>query len=174
MKLVIQSVLMRWTQFKEHRQLKQGEYIEWQRSLDTQVSKSLVFVSHRWIIPNHPDHHGDQLRELQSRLGVLCDKDATYKNALIFYDYCSLFQRPRTSDEEVEFYRDLGTLENLSRRSDKFIILSEGYTDYKNRAWCFFEVVNARRDNIYYFGDQSQISDDVGFFAIVLGIRNFR
>lgn len=49
MKLVRRSALMRWTQFKEHRQLMTGEYVDWLDSSAFPAGHPLVFVSHRWM-----------------------------------------------------------------------------------------------------------------------------
>lgn len=157
------SALMTWTRFKECRQLPDTDYVEWQNAAAIPSAHRLVFVSHRWITPIHPDPDGAQLRELQQRLAALHQENHELENAVVFYDFCSLLQRPRTNDEEALFYRDLASLEGLSRQSDKFIILSEGYSDYKDRAWCFFEAATAGA-NVHYFDDQLRIRDDVQFF----------
>lgn len=162
MRMVTSNALTSWTRFKESRALHRSEYVEWAHDQRQSLPYRLVFVSHRWITPEHPDPRGEQLLELQQRLTALPMQDGTSGPIVVFYDYCSLPQRPRTTEEESGFYRDLASLESLSRLADQFIILSEGYGDYKNRAWCFFEVITAR-SNVRFFDDQTHIKEDLDF-----------
>jgi hypothetical protein len=166
MKMIRCGSLRSWTRFKECRALDPSEYVDWQEGGGA-VAPKLVFVSHRWITTEHPDPDGNQLRELQRRLGDLVGQDAGFANAIIFYDYSSMLQRPRTVDEDRVFYRDIGRLRELSRAADKVVILSEGYSDYKNRGWCFFEAI-VSEDNVHFFDDQGHIKDDLSFLTSLL------
>ena len=125
------------------------------------LPEKIVFVSHRWITNEHPDPHGVQLREVQRRLTVLREEDKTLDAALLFYDYCSMPQQPRTTQEEFDFRRDINALRDVAQFADKFIILSESYADYKERAWCFFELVIG--NNVHVFDDQEEIRHDLAF-----------
>jgi len=160
--MIKHSAVMSWTQFKEYRELDSYDYVEWSEEQEKLHAQYFVFVSHRWITPKHPDPNGEQLLELQRRLNTLTEQCKILERIIIFYDYCSLPQRPRTDQEDAIFYRDLTSLEALSRLADKFIILSEGYSDYKDRAWCFFEAITSR-SNVYFFSDQTHIKDDLYF-----------
>ena len=121
----------------------------------------IVFVSHRWITEVHPDPNGIQLQELHRRLEALGQQDTSFKDALIFYDYSSMLQSPRTAEEDRQFYSDIMSLSALTRMADKMIILSEGYKDYKNRAWCFFEMLISEKLKVHIFTDQRNIEDDL-------------
>jgi hypothetical protein len=132
---------------------------------DVPSSARLVFVSHRWITPEHPDPDGTQLRELQRRLKTISEEDKSFKEALVFYDYSSMLQRPRTAQEEALFHRDLDALRRLSQQADKVLILSEGYVDYKSRGWCFFEFIVVKRKTVHLFDDQGHIRDDLGVLS---------
>jgi hypothetical protein len=128
-----------------------------------------IFVSHRWITPEHPDPDGAQLRELQMRLSTLAES-ASIEDALVFYDYCSMVQNPFTDKDHEEFNSDLRSLQALAAVSSAMIILSEGYNDYINRMWCFYEMAIAGGINRYtgdsrliYFDDQDNIKRDTGF-----------
>lgn len=160
MRMVKADALLSWNRLKESRTLDASEYIECSDEAGVPTPHKFVFVSHRWITPKHPDPDGAQLVELQQRLSTLPIRDSKAAPLLVFYDYCSLLQRPRTAEEESEFYRDLGSLESLSRLADQFIILSEGYRDYINRAWCFFEAITAR-SNVHFFSDQSHVREEL-------------
>ncbi len=141
------------------------EQIRRRPNKDVASSAKLVFVSHRWITPEHPDPDGTQLRELQRRLKTLGEADKSFRDALVFYDYSSMLQRPRTAQEDAFFHRDLDALRRLSQHADKVLILSEGYVDYKNRGWCFFEFIVAKRNTVHLFDDQGHIREDIGFLS---------
>lgn len=160
MRLVKADALLGWTRLKESRALAPYEYVECTTTVGTPDVAPQVFVSHRWMTPTDPDPDGLQLAELQQRLRELPVPTGERGDLLLFYDFCSLPQRPRNADEEAGFYRDLGLLEAWSRLSGHFIILSEGYRDYLNRAWCFFEAITAR-DNVRFFPDQPHIREDL-------------
>src|SRR5262249_50711988 len=147
--------LLSWTSLKECRELVPADYLEWTESRPDCHAAKVVFVSHRWITPVHPDPDGNQLRELQNRLRTLLVSDS-YQDAVIFYDYCSMLQRPRTAEEDAHFYRDIARLESVLRSADITIILSEGYSNYRDRAWCFFEAMVSKK-NVHLFDDQHNI-----------------
>ncbi len=121
-----------------------------------------MFVSHRWITPEHPDPAGAQLRELRRRLAVLAARNPSFAEALVFYDYCSIVQKPHTAAERADFERDLRSLVALCRSAAKVLVLSEGYAAYKYRAWCFLELVISEQ-NVYLFDDQEQIAAELAF-----------
>jgi hypothetical protein len=168
MRLVKADALRGWSRLKESRELDSWEYLERGRPADAAALESFVFVSHRWLTPSHPDPDGAQLAELRQRLRALPMPDADRASLLVFYDFCSLPQRPRSADEEAGFCRDLGMLESLSRRAGHFIILSEGYRDYVNRAWCFFEAITARH-NVRFFDDQQHIEEELECREFLMG-----
>jgi len=158
---------MSWTTLKEYREMNPLDYVETDSNGKTQWSGRLVFISHRWVSPEHPDPTGEQLREIQRRIGALPDQDASQADAILFYDYCSMLQRPRTSSENIIFYRDIDALATLLHSASIAIILSEGYADYKNRAWCFFEAI-ASEGRIHFFDDQAHIRVDLEFLGSLL------
>ena len=114
---------------------------------------------------DHPDPDGIQLRELQNRLRTLCEADEHFRSALVFYDYCSMLQRPRTAEEDVVFYSEIGMLKDVIQYSDKVFILSEGFTDYVNRGWCFYEFTVSGRWNIHFFDDQNVVREALKFLS---------
>ncbi len=90
MRLVKYNSLKSWTSLKEYRALKSTEYVDWRAEAKVSAPNKVVFVSHRWITPEHPDPHGAQLDELQQRLNMLKEKDRTFEAAVLFYDYSSM------------------------------------------------------------------------------------
>jgi hypothetical protein len=141
------------------------EYVDWDSDQQGQTETPRLFISHRWISPHHPDPRGEQLREIQSRIKALHNQGDT--EALVFYDYCSMLQRPRTVSEDVTFYRDIDSLTSFLRSVEIVLILSEGYADYKNRAWCFFEAI-ASEGRVHFFDDQAHIKRDLDFLGYLL------
>lgn len=154
---------MSWASIKESRTLTHGEYLDWPAPDRSMWPHKLLFVSHRWNTAEHPDPDGRQLRELQQRLKALNCADDGGETAYVFYDYSSMPQRPRTPEEDAVFYRGIESLRGLSQAADRFVILSEGYRDYKNRAWCFFELVVANQQKLHLFHDQRNIEADIAF-----------
>jgi hypothetical protein len=134
--MVRRSSLFSWSSLKEYRKLAPDEYLEWNAATAKPHAVNAIFVSHRWITPLDPDPEGHQLRELQNRLSKLLASDGS-QDFVVFYDYCSMLQRPRTVKEDAYFRRDIAGLESLIRSSYKTIILSEGYTDYRDRRVVF-------------------------------------
>jgi hypothetical protein len=134
-----------------------------------------VCVSHRWITATHPDPDGLQLRELQQRLRALVDDNPALATCGIFYDYWSMPQNPRSVEETALFRQEMNNLSALFATANTVIILSEGYTNYHKRAWCYFEAVisytatlnygSVPASNIHFFADQASIASDLQFLG---------
>lgn len=167
MKMIKRSSLMSWAALRRCQELDSSDYVEWSAGEKQEQSQKLICISHRWIASDHPDPEGEQLRELQQRLDTLITQDQTLENALIFYDYCSMYQRPRTANEEAIFRQDIESLNTLFISANKVMVLSEGYSDYKYRSWCFLEAVVSSK-LIHYFEDQARIKDDLDFLGNLL------
>ena len=87
----------------------------------------VLFVSHRWATEAHPDPSGVQLRRLRS-----------LRDCFIIYDYSSFPQPPRTDEDEVEFRKILGAMDELI--TNVVILDAE---DYLARGWCLYEYIVA-------------------------------
>ncbi len=85
MRMVKADALLSWTHLKESRTLDASEYIECVADTGVPPPYRLVFVSHRWIAPTHPDPRGVQLVELQRRLSTLSLLDGKLASLLVFY-----------------------------------------------------------------------------------------
>lgn len=156
--LVRATTLLGWDRLKQWRDLAPHERV------DLADDGRVVCVSHRWITPDHPDPHGTQLRELQHRLRTLWTEDEL-RDCLVFYDYCSVPQLPRTEAEEAHFRSVLGNIDDLFTRAERMIVLSEGYEDYRDRAWCFLEAIIAEHRTML-LDDQDDIRRDLSFLGI--------
>eukprot|EP00927_Polykrikos_kofoidii_P068182 TRINITY_DN63552_c0_g1_i1.p1 TRINITY_DN63552_c0_g1~~TRINITY_DN63552_c0_g1_i1.p1 ORF type:complete len:895 (-),score=148.63 TRINITY_DN63552_c0_g1_i1:35-2635(-) len=62
----------------------------------------VIAVSHSWITQDHPDPTGSQLRVLGHALGKMID-GSSVEDLAVFYDWCSLYQRPRCPMEEAMY-----------------------------------------------------------------------
>lgn len=169
MRLIAERSLLTWDSFKRYQDIAPREYVELSPGNTERVlsAHKVLCVSHRWVTPRHPDPDHVQLRELQRRLKSLSDLDA-HDDYLVFYDYSSMPQHPRTADEEKGFQDGIRWLDTLFRTADKVLVLNEGYTDYKNRAWCFFEAMISH-GNMYFFDDQTHVRDDLRFARSQMG-----
>jgi hypothetical protein len=115
----------------------------------------------------HPDPNCRQLRELQRRLGLLLEAEEDRREYLIFFDYCAFPQYPRTQAEDLIFLNDIALLRACFRNADHVIILSEGYAEYKDRAWCFLEAI-VSETRLHFFDDQEHIRADLAFLNYLL------
>ncbi|GAA2332265.1 tetratricopeptide repeat protein [Dactylosporangium salmoneum] len=165
-RLVRGSALLTWTAFKESRQLEPGEYVDLTSLADVAEDHRLICVSHRWMSPAHPDPDGRQLRELQGRLRELPGLEP--RQCLVFFDFAAVPQRPRTAAEDAAFRFLIARLDRVFQAADMVLVLSGGYTDYRDRSWCFLELVISER-NRKLFADQRAVADDLAFMGI-LGI----
>lgn len=91
-------------------------------------------------------------RELWSRLQKLETGrmasllPAIRDNVLIWYDYASMYQTPRSDREEQAFRRELLLLNDV--QSAAATVVLAGDSDYLSRAWCFLEVCGGIRSRI--------------------------
>jgi hypothetical protein len=93
-------------------------------AMNDAISATRVFVSHRWVTPEHPDPDSVQLQEIKERITTLAETDPSFLDALIFYDYCSIIQNPVTDQQYEAFNRDVRSLQYLAGVSTAMIILS--------------------------------------------------
>ncbi|GKZ30306.1 hypothetical protein AbraIFM66950_008642 [Aspergillus brasiliensis] len=132
----------------------------------TERKKKLYFISHRWLDPVHPDPDGTQLRRVQylpphppippldpgsssaddagstSNMSDLpgntdgsAQKDPA-SEVLIFYDFSSLPQEPRTEDEKDTFKMGINGLNDILSYM-RIVILDD--EEYMSRSWCLME-----------------------------------
>jgi hypothetical protein len=104
---------------------------EQRRTIDevksSRFAQPVLFISHRWDDPAHPDPSGSQLRRLRA-----------LKDCFLIYDYSSFPQPPRSAEEESDFHAILGSMSSLVRR-----VVVLGAPDYLTRGWCVYEYVVA-------------------------------
>jgi hypothetical protein len=81
-----------------------------------------------------------ETRELASQL------EALRSRILVWYDYASMFQAPRSADEERAFRGELLELNEIQRDAGTVVIA--GDSQYLGRAWCFLELCGGIRGRI--------------------------
>ncbi|MEV4064687.1 hypothetical protein [Nonomuraea dietziae] len=87
----------------------------------------VLFISHRWELPDDPDPTGGQLDRLKE-----------LRDCFLIYDYSSFPQLPRTPAEEVEFHQILRSMDKLIRN----VVILDG-PGYLTRGWCVYEYLVA-------------------------------
>uniref|UniRef100_A0A7S4Q371 Uncharacterized protein n=1 Tax=Alexandrium monilatum TaxID=311494 RepID=A0A7S4Q371_9DINO len=66
----------------------------------------VVAISYGWLSPTHPDPEGHHLRTLSGLVRHFLAVLSTYGLRLaLFFDYCSLYQKPRTVEQRASFGR---------------------------------------------------------------------
>lgn len=101
-----------------------------------QITEGFVgVISHGWLAPGHPDPASKRRPDID-QVG------ADY----VFWDYLSLWQVPRSSDEETSFRVSLSSMHVIYAHNkwDVYRLLtipddSLNTTAYEKRGWCFFE-----------------------------------
>lgn len=82
------------------------------------------------------------------------------ERVLIWYDYVSMFQAPRTEDEEVAFRAEILQLNAIQSRAATVVIA--GDVQYVERAWCFLELCGGLRGAMAELTPSWGTSLDVG------------
>jgi hypothetical protein len=80
---------------------------------------------------------GDPVRPLLNRI-----RDGV----LVWYDFVSMFQSPRTAEEEQQFRREILELNHIQANAATVVIA--GDAQYLTRAWCFLELCGGMRHHI--------------------------
>mmetsp|Transcript_140643 Transcript_140643/g.262391 ORF Transcript_140643/g.262391 Transcript_140643/m.262391 type:complete len:633 (+) Transcript_140643:165-2063(+) len=103
----------------------------------------LLSVSHAWQTPTHPDPDGRLLRKLGEVLKPLKE---VYGDSAIFLDWCSLYQEPRTEEEEEMYQESLKVVHTWFMHSRVTKLLFTNLLDdikdavgYYSRGWTTFE-----------------------------------
>lgn len=104
----------------------------------------LVALSYCWLSPGHPDPHGHQLQTVGRIIGQRLDEITMPLDDLAFFiDWCSLYQRPRTAQEDAAFGRGLGAVNVWYAHEETMVWLltkvPSGVVPYNLRGWPTFE-----------------------------------
>lgn len=103
----------------------------------------IAAVSHRWLTPEHPDPKGQRLKAI----GRLADEyiRANRRDLAIFIDWCSVYQPPRTLDEQASFMQSLCHISLWFAHQHTWKWMFTGTPDgwqvqpYEERGWATFE-----------------------------------
>ena len=104
----------------------------------------IVAVSYCWATPEHPDPHGEQLRGLTRMIRLRLEEERLpLEDLAVFFDWCSLYQRPRADEIEAIFKRSLAAV-NLWYSHARVMCwlltrVPEGVVPYERRGWPTFE-----------------------------------
>ena len=129
--------------------------------------RAVICISYCWLSKEHPDPDGWHL----SYLGRMLELFTTaYGDSAVFFDFCSLYQHPRTEEEDARFHKSLRGLKHLYAHQETWVwcmtLLPPGYTGvpYDRRGWTSFEmavstwITNPRKQlDISQLGDASTV-----------------
>ena len=92
-----------------------GEVLE----RDEPLPEDLVLcVSHGWPYQAHPDPLGEKAPPMQALLDKAAEAHKPAGRTLVFLDFLSVTQRPRTEQEDVAFRKALGAMPKLYCHAD--------------------------------------------------------
>ena len=141
------------------------------------IKSQVVAISYPWLTPTHPDPHGFHMK----RIGVYLRKwfiaDAAsyeYGDLGLFWDYSSLYQRPRTDEQQRLFLDGLGRMGVLYAHSYcqvlKLTELPEGFggPGYQDRGWTTFEscVSSLNKRQLYDLGKLTDLESEIEYFEL--------
>ena len=125
-------------------------------SCDRLPSPSLLHSP--WLERDHPDPHGEQLRQIASVLKVFVERARRFEGCRVgvFWDYCALPQKSRagdaddrTEEEKARFKRALNGINAWYGHPKTYVLLVKTplptghvYTNtqpYEGRGWCVAE-----------------------------------
>jgi hypothetical protein len=97
--------------------------------------RTVGVISHGWLAPGHPDPEKVRREDIKQ-----------INDWYVFWDFLSLFQQPRSSDQEESFRIGLASMHVVYGHS-KWLVYrlltvpadSQNATPYLRRGWCFFE-----------------------------------
>lgn len=106
-----------------------------------EAEQTTFFVSHRWESPGSPDDSNHTQLEAMKRLREI-EYEVRGKESLFWYDYTSMPQKERTSEEDSLFHLSLRSLQDIIMECNVLVVLpgSEKLPKYLERGWCFAEV----------------------------------
>jgi len=88
----------------------------------------IVCVSHAWPYQTHPDPTTEKAQCIKDLLQEIKDKEATNVDPLVFLDYLSVTQRPRTADETELFQDALRAMPMIYLRADAVIHIDKDFS----------------------------------------------
>jgi hypothetical protein len=72
--------------------------------------------------------------------------DRVRAHVIVWYDYASMYQQPRSTDEESRFQTEILQLNDIQRNAATVVLA--GGSEYLSRAWCFLELCGALRGRL--------------------------
>jgi len=120
----------------------------WTREEKGIKAYAIVALSHCWLTAEHPDPNGEQLAKVAPVLKALQSRGT---ELAVFLDWCSLYQHPRATREEVDgFAAGLAHVSLWFAHKNTHVLLLTQMpqnwahtTPYSQRGWPFFELASA-------------------------------
>jgi len=106
-------------------------------------SSPILAISYCWVSAKHPDPHGEQLQILGGIIDQWIKGHEGSRDIAVFIDWCSLFQEPRSVEEQASYERSLHHM-NLwyAHQETSVWLLSKpppSTQPYGERGWPTFE-----------------------------------
>lgn len=117
---------------------------------------SILAISHMWLSPQHPDPFGDTLFLIAKYFSKAMSTENPKESRSdsdglpVFWDYASLYQKPRSEEQDTLFRQGLKALGSLYSCKDTRVISIADFPDrtpripslpgYEERGWCFTEM----------------------------------
>jgi hypothetical protein len=102
------------------------EILDVKRLLDGYYEQPVLFVSHRWGSPEHPDPEGRQLERLKK-----------LERCFVVYDYTSFPQKAASPEDDAKGLDAI--LRHMNDLVSNVVILAS--PDYLERGWCMYEYI---------------------------------
>lgn len=99
------------------------------------------------VVPNSPHNLNAAFMH-----AVGGDDRIALHNVCVFYDFCSMPQRPRSDAEEAVFRRAMNLLTILPHVAVT-LVLREAEDDYMERGWCVAEYLSATAEGLAICGE---------------------
>jgi len=125
---------------------------------------AVAALSYCWASPGHPDPTGEQLQRLARVVEVFL---GFVNEVAIFIDWCSLYQQPRTDEQQESFCRALKHVNlwyaHQLVHSWMLTTVPEGGKPYMERGWPTFEyAISGLLKNANMFIDLAYAPEDPG------------
>ena len=147
-----------------------SEYIE----LQYLPQGLILFISHRWLEDEHPDHNQRKLKHLQALLQLEIFKDIMF----IWIDYCCISQ---LKNRKVEQKKAIDSLPYYITRCHRFLTLfgeseqRSSFEEYMGRGWCRIELMaaNAKTDIVMWKSNMDlRVEDSLACFDTNFTVPN--
>ena len=174
------EALRRWHRNGQHiprmQDLVRGDYVDvaygtWRKD------RNRFVISHAWLSAGEPDPMREQLKALVAEL----DRLAALDTDVVFYDYASIPQVPRTEEQTQQFKIALQNMNLLyTLEGTRVLVIPQvpktapNPTPYCDRGWCFFEIAVSSACSTIFNYESSAVIELLERYKFPLSSPEFR